>query len=265
VKLLFLGSGSAFTVGNHNYHSNMILEDSNNKRLLIDCGSDARLSLHAAGLSHSDITDVYISHLHADHAGGLEWLAFTKKFQSAPSSEKPNLHISEHLVDLLWNHVLSGGLMSLDDRVAELSTYFNVNPIPEKSSFRWQNIDIHLIKTIHTYNGDSLVPSYGLMFKSNGITCLITTDTRFAPDYWMEFYNKADIIFHDCETTKNASGVHSHFNQLMTLDSTIKSKMWLYHYNPCPKPDAIAAGFQGFVIPGQCFDFEDKETLFNKS
>lgn len=264
MKLIFLGSGSAFTVGSQNYHSNMILEDSDKKRLLIDCGSDARLSLHAQGLSFKDITDVYISHLHADHAGGLEWLAFTKKFSINSPSEKPILHISKQLVDKLWKNVLSGGLMSLDESVADLSSYFNVQPIDEQNSFRWNNIDINLIKTIHTYNGPDLVPSYGLMFTTNNITCFITTDTRFTPEHWMDFYKKADIIFHDCEIAPKPSTVHSHFNQLVTLDSAIKSKMWLYHYNSCTLPDAIVEGFRGFVQPGQCFDFADTKTLFGK-
>jgi ribonuclease BN (tRNA processing enzyme) len=253
MKLIFLGSGSAFTVGDNNYHSNMLLEDSDKNRLLIDCGSDARLSLYARGLTYRDITDVYISHLHADHAGGLEWLAFTKKFDSI-QQPKPILHISEDLVDKLWKNVLSGGLMSLHGTVAELSTYFTVRPIAH-GSFCWQNIDFDLIHTVHVFNGSTLVPSYGLMFNANGLNCFITADTQFAPEYLMKFYNKADIIFHDCETAEKVSYVHAHYNELTTLDPAIKAKMWLYHYNPGPLPDAVAAGFRGFVKPGQCFDF----------
>src|ERR1700733_4386232 len=97
MKLTFIGSGSAFTLGANNYHSNMLLENAHGERLLIDCGSDARHSLHEAGFSYHDIHDVYISHLHADHAGGLEWLGFTTKFDPT-CSEKPNLYISETLV-----------------------------------------------------------------------------------------------------------------------------------------------------------------------
>ncbi|MGL5193292.1 MAG: MBL fold metallo-hydrolase, partial [Chroococcales cyanobacterium] len=70
MKLTFLGSGSAFTVGANNYHSNVLLESDRGTKLLIDCGSDIRFSLHEAGYSHLDITDIYISHLHSDHAGG---------------------------------------------------------------------------------------------------------------------------------------------------------------------------------------------------
>ena len=92
MKLIFLGSGSAFTMDN--YQSNMILETetteveslslshkgvdvdvdlaTTRKRLLIDCGSDIRWSLAEQGLSYKDIQNIYISHLHPDHFSGLE-------------------------------------------------------------------------------------------------------------------------------------------------------------------------------------------------
>ncbi|CAA9435206.1 MAG: Ribonuclease Z, partial [uncultured Phycisphaerae bacterium] len=71
MKLTFLGTGSAFTLAN--YQSNMLLEDSG-KRLLIDCGGDARHAMAAAGYKAADVDALYVSHLHADHIGGIEWL-----------------------------------------------------------------------------------------------------------------------------------------------------------------------------------------------
>ncbi|MEC4984711.1 MAG: ribonuclease Z, partial [Oscillatoria sp. PMC 1076.18] len=62
MKLVFLGSGSAFTIGGDNFQSNIIIESENEKKLLVDCGSDLRFSLDALGLSYLDITDIYISH-----------------------------------------------------------------------------------------------------------------------------------------------------------------------------------------------------------
>ncbi len=41
MKLTFIGTGSAFTVGGDNFHSNMILESNTHEKMLIDCGSDA--------------------------------------------------------------------------------------------------------------------------------------------------------------------------------------------------------------------------------
>ena len=251
MKLIFAGSGSAFTVGAHNYQSNMVLEIDPQKRLLIDCGSDARLSLFEMGLTYKDIREVYISHLHADHVGGLEWLAISSYFDSA--CEKPTLYVPSSLVDDLWDHVLSGGLESLEDVKPELSTYFDVVPIQEEQGFEWMDLEIQLVKTHHVISAYCLCPSYGLMFNAHGKNILITTDTKFKPIEMMEWYQKADLIFHECETKEVPSSVHSHYKELRTLDQAIKNKMWLYHYNPGPLPDATKDGFLGFVNKGQSF------------
>lgn len=259
MKLTFLGSGSAFTVGSNNFHSNMLLENQNGQYLMIDCGSDARFALNELGLSYRDIKDVYISHLHADHVGGLEWLAFTSKFD--PGCGKPNLYISESLIDPLWEHVLSGGLNSLQGEIASLSTYFNLHPISKDGFFVWHGIELHILQTVHVLAGYSIMPSFGLLFTVDGLKVFITTDTQFAPHQVEDFYQMSDLIFHDCETTPSKSRVHAHYEELLTLPAEIRQKMWLYHYNPGSLPDAVKDGFRGFVRKGQIFDFKDKSTL----
>ena len=118
-----------------------------------------------------------------------------------------------------------------------------------------ESICFTLIQTTHAYNGQELMPSYGLYFSTEKTQVFITTDTQFRPEYYMEYYINADVIFHDCETSLFKSGVHAHYDELLTLPSEIKQKMWLYHYNPGPLPNAEAAGFCGFITCGQSFDF----------
>jgi hypothetical protein len=66
---------------------------------------------------------------------------------------------------------------------------------------------------------------------------------------------KADIIFHDCETFEGfKSNVHAHWDDLKNLPSHLKSKMWLMHYSQLPK-DYDAQGFAGFVVKDQEFTF----------
>jgi len=252
MRLIFLGAGSAFTVGNDNFHSNLLLEDNQKNRFLIDCGSDVRWSLDALGYTHRDITDVFISHMHADHAGGLEWLGFKTKFDPGVKS-KPRLHVSDQLAGRLWNSVLCGGLQSLETEVADLTTYFDVEAVDSRMTFQWQSVEFRLVPTEHVFNGDQWVPSFGLFFKVNDKHYFFTADMQFKPEKYLEYYTKADVIFHECETTPFPSGVHCSFNQLLTLDPAIKAKMWLYHYNPGELPDAKSGGFQGFVKRGQSF------------
>jgi len=251
MKVTFIGTGGAFTVGD-NFQSNILLETDEKLRLLIDCGSDARHALNKLGFSYTDINSVYISHLHADHIGGLEWLGFARYFDS--NCERPELYISEDLVDDLWRTLMSG-MHSLKEFETELSTFFKVKTIPLKANtFQWAAIDFQLVSTQHIFNSGQSVPCYGLLFKVNGKTLYITADTAYTPDRLDPFYQQADMIFHDCETTQRRSGVHSNFADLCQLPLAIKQKMWLYHYQPGVLPDISQQGFCGFIQPRQTFE-----------
>lgn len=253
MKLIFLGSSSAFCIGNNNYQSNMLLTNERGNNLLIDCGTDIRHSLHEQGYSYKDISDVYISHMHADHMGGLEWLGFTSKFD--PQKDKPTLHISDKIIEPLWNNSLSGTMHSIEGEVSNLDTFFKLDPIERNGFFIWEKIKFQLIQTVHVMSGFSLTGCHGLFFEINGTKIYITADTQFSPHLLATFYESADVIFHDCETTPFSSGVHPQYEELKTLDKHIKEKIWLYHYNPGPLPNAKKDGFKGFVEKGQCFEF----------
>lgn len=250
-QLLFLGSGSAFTVGDNNFHSNIFFITETGKKLLIDCGSDVRFSLHREGFSHRDITDIYISHLHSDHAGGLEYVGLTTKFD--PQCEKPNLYLSHDITADIWEHTLSGGMGSIEGNITSLNTFFNVHPIDNNRSFIWETINFELVKTIHINNGTSVMPTYGLFFEVNGIKIFITSDTQLCYEKLQNYYQAADVIFHDCETSKYPTPVHSHYEQLVKLPKQIKDKIWLYGYQPGELPDAKTEGFLGFVKRGDKF------------
>ena len=254
MRLTFIGTGSAFTLSN--FQSNMLLEDSG-KRLLIDCGGDARHALAKAGLGAKDVDALYVSHLHADHIGGIEWLAFSRYFSDAP---KPELFVNERLSHTLWDNSLRGGMASHQGVVLTLDHFFSpVHRIPQNGTFKWGQTDCRLVQTVHYMDGFEIVPSYGLLLsvESNPAAgrIFLTTDTQFAPNQIMDFYKQASVIFQDCETSPYKSGVHAHYSELVTLPAEIRRIMWLYHYQDGPLPDARADGFAGFVRQGQTFEF----------
>lgn len=131
-------------------------------------------------------------------------------------------------------------------------------PIRKGKSFTWEGYKFTPIQTIHIVSGYLHKFSYGLLIESpNDFTTFITGDTQYAPSSLATPYEKANLIFHDCDTTnypeKNSiHAVHAHYMDLRTLPTNLKNKMWLYHYN---KPvDAFAEdGFAGFVQKNQEF------------
>lgn len=253
MKFQFLGTGAAFTPITENFQSNMILQSSSGKFLLIDCGSDARHAMAALGYNYLDVDSVYISHFHADHAGGLEWLGFTRRFDPR-STERPKLYAHPTMVERLWEHVLSGGLQSLEgEKGATLTDFYQLMSVAE-DRFVWESIEFKLIQTIHVYNGQELLPSYGLFITTPKSKVFLTTDTQFKPDLYQTYFDQADIIFHDCDTGKTKSPVHAHCLDLATLPKAIKNKMWLYHYGSAKYFNPLEHGFCGFVVKGQEFD-----------
>ena len=74
-------------------------------------------------------------------------------------------------------------------------------------------------------------------------------------------YAGAGLIFHDCETGKVKTGIHSHYDDLAQLPAATRAKIWLYGYQPGELPDAVADGFRGFVRPGQRFDLSRHREL----
>lgn len=253
MKLIFLGSGSAFTVGTDNFQSNMLLISEQGNKLLIDCGTDIRFSLHKAGFSYLDITDIYISHLHSDHVGGLEYIGLNTKFD--PKCYKPNLYLSKDLASELWEKTLSGGMRSIEGNLADLYTFFEVYAIEKNGCFTWENIQFHLVRVIHVNTGYFVMPSYGLFFEIEEIKVFLTTDTQLCLDEVGEYYNRADIIFQDCEISQSPTSVHARYEQLLALPENIRNKMWLYGYQPGYLPDVLYDGFRGFVKRGQTFEF----------
>jgi phosphoribosyl 1,2-cyclic phosphodiesterase len=259
VKLVFLGTGSAFTLDN--YQSNMLV-DAPGGRLLIDCGGDARRSLAEQGLAATDISEVYVSHLHADHVGGLEWLGLSTYFAASKDdpSRRPLLHLRHSLVDDLWLS-LHGGMGTIQGRVAKLDTYFDVRPIARNGGFTFAGTEFRTVQVVHYYDGFEIVPTYGLLFEHAGVRVFLTTDTQVAPAQMDDFRAMADYIFQDCETARFASTVHAHYDDLRELETDVKARMWLYGYQDGTRPDCTKDGFLGWVEKGQVFDLGDRESF----
>ena len=273
MKIIALGTGSAFTMKGH--QTNYIIQH-NGKNLLVDCGTDIRWSLQAHGFKFSDIDAVYISHAHADHIGGLEFLGytryFTKEYQTKTAFSNPlplpKLFCKREMIAPLWEKSLSGGMSCIDGVDRNIDTYFDVVPVDEY--FVWEDMRFDLSKSEHISGKYTKMDSYGLdIHDVNHKRVYITTDARF-PEYpENDGSYEADVIIHDCETMYS-SGVHSHYDQLKTLPDHIKKRIVLIHYQDNVFEDfagwnakAKADGFKGFAEPGVIYE-TDVDFIINK-
>ncbi len=261
MKLKFIGVGSAFTTSEY-YQSNALVTSRTGKKLLIDCGTDIRFSLAETsvdGNPNDDIDAIYITHLHSDHIGGMEWMAFTTFFN--PNKEKPVLFMEENVMADMWNYCLKGGLGCIEGKRMHLTDFFECRAAPGGGAFTWEGIRFTMVKMRHIVTGYKNLYSHGLLMEeidTGGPMIFFSSDTQFQPDFIREIAERTSVIFHDCETSPFKSGVHAHYDELATLPKRTKRKIWLYHYQPRPGYKAEEDGFRGFVKKKQEFDFTRK-------
>ncbi|KPA09586.1 metallo-beta-lactamase [Candidatus Magnetomorum sp. HK-1] len=257
MEIQFLGTGSAFCL--HNHQSNLIVKN-NDQLLLVDAGGDIRFSLKNAGYHIQDIDALYISHLHNDHIGGMEYIALYTYFN--PDQDPLKLFIHQTLINELWENALKAGLSSVQNKILTLQDYFDLHSIGSELLFEWQNIQFSLVPTPHIFNGTETVFTFGLMIQDmdSGYRIYLTGDTQFNPKKNKAAYDEADIVIHDCETSEFKSGVHSHYDEKNVLDSKVKRKTYLWHYQDNVIMDfdswqkkSKKDGFRGFITKGARF------------
>ena len=266
VSIQFLGVGGAFamptTPGDLStapMQSNMVITSESGKLMLFDCGGDIRFSAQMCGYGPNSFDAVYISHEHADHAGGLEWLLLNRLFGGGL---KPVLIAETKLIQNLWKvlrpglRVTTKGLMRSGHYYDE--RWFSLNEFKEDDRMAWEDLTLFLVENVHVRHRTRPMISYGMIVETKRRSSFyVSADTVFERETIIDIAENTDIVFHDCEVGYK-TGVHAHYDELLTLPDDVRAKMWLYHYNPveAAKRDPTADGFLGFVARGQTFTFD---------
>lgn len=252
MKLICLGCGGA--LGQYN-NTNFLIGDGS--YLAVDVGQTWPRAMRESSCRVEDVDAVYVSHLHADHCGGMEFLGFYTYFKMGfPfGKHRPKLYGMWEVIYNMWEHTLKGGMESIQNQRNTLETFFDPYQIPPNGKFEWGGTTFELIQTVHVVDDRRIVPSAGLRFVSpdTGKRVFITGDTQFCPNQIMSYYQTSDIIFQDCEMLKYPGSVHAQYHELKTLPDEIKAKMYLTHHDT-PGFLFKEDGFLGFTFEGQEID-----------
>jgi ribonuclease BN (tRNA processing enzyme) len=84
MKLRFLGCGDAF--GSSGRFNTCFLVEAASAAFLIDCGASSLIAMRKFGIDPNCIDTVFVSHLHADHFGGLPFLLLDAQLYSRRSA-----------------------------------------------------------------------------------------------------------------------------------------------------------------------------------
>lgn len=248
LELRMLGTGSAFAKA---FYNNNALLESNGAKLLVDCGHTAPRALQELGIRFNEIDAVLVTHIHADHIGGLEEFAFQNKFFF---NRKPVLYISEDLIEYLWQHSLRGGLEQ-DDCTA-IDDYFEVRPL--KAGVPCEVIPglrVELLLTPHIPGKNS----YSILFNDR---FFYTADMVFNPDLLAQLVNErgVSVIFHDCQL-HSPGAVHADLASLLTLPDAMQERIYLMHYGD-DQPEFVGkTGRMKFVEQHKVYKFDNDRVV----
>ena len=227
-SVTFVGTGAAFS---KKYgHTNFLIE-SNQAKLMIDFGYLTPIGLEKINFDLQQLTHVFISHIHADHVGGLEELAFSAMFSY---HKKPHLILPGKLKEPLWNNSLSGGLELSSDESGQPITccfedYFDISEIDE-NWFELDNIKIKPFQVDHVPGKES----YGVIVRDQetGKQIIFTCDVK---NKLSQFTTDAEfldgIIVHDCQLLNDGQGrVHTPLDVILTYPESVLERTYLIHY-----------------------------------
>jgi ribonuclease BN (tRNA processing enzyme) len=232
-RLLPLGVGDAFSA---RYYSSCFALQAAGRWLLVDCPHPIRKLLReasaTAGLS-LDVPDLHglvLTHLHADHASGLEGLGFYCRF--VLGTRMPLITTPDVLADL-WPRHLAGSMEWSLQRVGEpparrtLEEFFDIIPLRPGETVSLGPFTIGCRPTVHN------IPTVALRVGAADRTLGYSSDTAFDPEL-VAWLADADLVVHE------ASGgfMHTPYADLATLPEALRRRMRLIHYPDDSDPAA---------------------------
>ncbi len=181
--------------------------------------------------AHLDATYSYLAmtkrsqyvdtHVHADHASGLEGFAFYSHFVLR---RRARLVAHPRVVSRLWDGRLAGGMDELADagtwerRRMGFADYFDLEPLDEARAVRVGPFEIECRPTRH------LVPTTALRIRAGGRALGLSADTAFDPGL-VEWLGASDLVLHE-----TGPGIHTPYDALLSLAPPVRRKLRLIHY-----------------------------------
>lgn len=228
LRFVPLGVGDAFTAL---YYSSCVAIEAEGAWILVDCPHPIQKMMREARLASGTaiapelVSAVVLTHLHADHASGLEGLAYYSYFVL-----KRRLTVLAHpaVSARLWDGHLAAGMEQLLPAVGAaplektLEDYIELRPLSEDAAVAHGPFRIECRRTIHH------IPTTALRIAAAGRRLGLSADTAF-DEGLIGWLAESDLFLHETNY-----GVHTPYEKLAALPEPLRAKMRLIHY-----PDAF--------------------------
>ena len=227
MNILVLGVGDAFSA--RHYSAAFALEFEG-AWLLVDCPHPIRKMAAEASAKSGVLFEpgsaegLLLTHLHADHASGVEGLGFFRHF--VVGGKLPLLTAPEVAADLWEGHLRAGmsALIRSQDgppQPCQLSDFFDVRELTP--SARIGPFEIELRPTRHH------IPTFALRVRAGGRTVAYSADAAWDIDQF-DWLSKADLIIHEA----NVGPAHTAIEHLVALPASTRQRLRIIGF-----PDAL--------------------------
>lgn len=215
-----LGVGDAFSA---RWYSSCLALEHEGRFILVDCPHPIRKMMRE-GLTDIDldrVEGVALTHLHADHASGLEGYAY---FSFFVLHRKARLLAHPAVTERLWDGSLAASMDHLGEpgtdgaRHATEDDYFDFVPVEEDAPATLGPFRIECRRTRHH------IPTTAFRISAGGTTLGYSADTAFDPSL-IAWLAEADLVVHETNY-----GIHTPYADLAALPAALRAKMRLIHY-----------------------------------
>lgn len=198
-----LGHGGAFAAADVGHTAYLV--EHGTHRILVDCGSTVPDVLKEFGIDPGSLTAIVITHLHADHVGGLERVLYHRHYVSKAA---PIPLIMGKDTAKAWQACLAATHSGLEHHVAP------ADQIEQPATNSWYLDDTVEIDAIQTNHGGDVTTmacySFLLTVGSSAIFFSGDRTWRHENDRWVfKAMEHADIVFHELELHTPPSGAHT--------------------------------------------------------
>ncbi len=184
-KITILGSANA--VAKMDQQNTHLLIETQSRKIMVDCGDHAAASLDKAGITANQVTDLILTHFHADHVGSLPLLIMDMWLEKRTEpltlyGLEVTLDKAKQLLELFDWHKWKDMFPVVFKSVSESG---------DESMIADGEVKVSAIQVLH------LIPTIGLRFEfADGKVCTYSCDTEPC-DAVEKLAMRADILLQE--------------------------------------------------------------------
>ena len=194
MKIYVLGSCSGTEPMEGRHHTSFAMEI-NGRIYFFDAGETCSYTSYLMGLDLLTVSDIFISHPHMDHVGGLGNLLWTIHKMTYVKGEQPKFgHVNVHISNKdTFDSVITILKNAENKYKTEYETVFN--QINEGEIYKDENITVSAIHNNHISDNSNGWQSFSFLINAEGNKIVYSGDIKNLDDIHSFLKDGCDILF----------------------------------------------------------------------